>query len=387
MVFFFFYSIYLLIGSILVFNSTIVLNPEIPVDAYLGFDNAIFMSSIVRHPLLKLFMYPIYIVAKCIYICFQLKAATFFYIIVLNYLVSSSIIFIFRYLREIIELPIKNCLLIILFYGFFSTNLVLSFTIESYPFSLFSLSIFTYIYTRSLVKKYDLPTYFYILSSIVIGGITITNILKTFIPGILKNKKKSWLKLSVLPLLLVLVAYAFSFKYIKKSLLHFISFIPDNLTISEYTEKLISLSWGSNILFSSLYVNKTPALTSILENTYEYVPQYIYSLFLLAMIILSMIVNYKNKAVKFLALAFLIDVVIHAVFKVGITEGYIYGGNWIFVIPLLIGWLYHSFIYKKKESSILILNISLLLCTIILIVNNTIRMVEFIDLAIKNFKI
>lgn len=85
--------------------------------------------------------------------------------------------------------------------------------------------------------------------------------------------------------------------------------------------------------------------------------------------------NYKNKFVQILALSFLFDILIHCVLKFGLHTSYIYGGHFIFVVPLLLGWLFYGFRKSAKMQSFL--TVSILVLTIFLLVNNVWRMQEF----------
>ena len=58
------------------------------------------------------------------------------------------------------------------------------------------------------------------------------------------------------------------------------------------------------------------------------------------LIIWGFVANYKNKLVQVLGLSLLCDVIIHCVLKFGLHTSYIYGGHFIFVVPMLLGWLF-----------------------------------------------
>ena len=74
-------------------------------------------------------------------------------------------------------------------------------------------------------------------------------------------------------------------------------------------------------------------------------------------------------------ISFLVDIVIHCVLKFGLHTSYIYGGHFVFVIPLLIGWLF--FAYKNAPKTLSFLYVSVGVLSVFLIMNNLFRMNEF----------
>ena len=68
--------------------------------------------------------------------------------------VSLSVLQIFKYLRNIIGLPLFLNLLLVVFFSLFSTSILLSFTPETYTYTLFFLVLFNY-YAALKLKKND----------------------------------------------------------------------------------------------------------------------------------------------------------------------------------------------------------------------------------------
>ena len=50
--------------------------------------------------------------------------------------------------------------------------------------------------------------------------------------------------------------------------------------------------------------------------------------------------NLKNKYVQLLLMYLSIDFVIHFIIRYGMNEAILFGGHWMFAIPILLGWLY-----------------------------------------------
>ncbi|WP_327983612.1 DUF6080 domain-containing protein [Bergeyella porcorum] len=88
---------------------------------------------------------------------------------------------------------------------------------------------------------------------------------------------------------------------------------------------------------------------------------------------------------KILLLSFFFDILIHCVLKFGLHTSYIYGGHFVYVYPLLIGWL--VFAYRKHRTTLSILSGILLLLTLYLGFNNGIRMQEFFEFLERYYRV
>jgi hypothetical protein len=102
--------------------------------------------------------------------------------------ISLANVQIFKYLSNIIRLPLKITLLIIAFYGLFVTNILLSFTPETYTYTLLFLSIFNYYSAKKINEEKPMSFGATIFGSVFIGGLTITNIVKVYIPFLFEKK-------------------------------------------------------------------------------------------------------------------------------------------------------------------------------------------------------
>ena len=73
--------------------------------------------------------------------------------------------------------------------------------------------------------------------------------------------------------------------------------------------------------------------------------------------------------------SFMVDIVIHCILKFGLHTSYIYGGHFVFVYPLMLGWLFYSFRNRPNTFSILMILMSLMM--VYLGFNNFYRMQDF----------
>lgn len=133
-----------------------------------------------------------------------------------NFAVSLSLIQIYKYLKNIIRLPKNISLLILSFFAFFTTNILLSFTPETYTYTLFFLVLFNYYAALKLKKEAIIPATALTLATISIGGLTVTNAVKVFISVLFeKNLFQNWKKFgnAVLRVLMSMVIFVLLFLY------------------------------------------------------------------------------------------------------------------------------------------------------------------------------
>ncbi|MBF6611349.1 MAG: hypothetical protein ITF99_09465 [Chryseobacterium sp.] len=110
-------------------------------------------------------------------------------------------------------------------------------------------------------------------------------------------------------------------------------------------------------------------------DTYSSVFPYIFVGLILVLMLWSYVKNFRNRWVQMVMISFFVDVLIHCVLKFGLHTSYIYGGHFIFVVPMMLGWLFYSYRDSAKVISILygILSIAM----VYLLLNNIFRMQEF----------
>jgi hypothetical protein len=108
---------------------------------------------------------------------------------------------------------------------------------------------------------------------------------------------------------------------------------------------------------------------------YSSVFPYLFIVVLLVLISWSYFKNFKNKWVQVITISFIVDIIIHCVMRFGLHTSYIYGGHFVFVYPLLIGWLFYAYRSSPKTLSFLTLTVAILF--VYLLANNVFRMSEF----------
>ncbi len=384
---------YGILGSYIALNYRIIFDDRIPWDAYFSFDNRSIVltgGSFERHPLSYYFFNWIRIIALWISdgkkdAVFRLTLAWFS-----NIAVSLSVLQVFKYLKNIIGLPLIINVLLALFFGLFSTVLVLSFTPENFTYTLFLLTAYNHYSAQQLKNGRKISAVAMVTSGIAVGGITITNITKVFIPvlfeqGLFKSRKK----FGNAVLRIVVTCICFVLLYLNR-----INFNYHNIfnKTSEQYEKfsnvhstplwdmIMSYFFGGNILFSNFIIRDKHNMRGfefkgVIMDVYSSWVPYIFITVLLMLVFWSYVKNINNKMVQVLMISFLFDIAIHCLLKFGLHTGYIYGGHFVFVYPLLLGWLLYA--YRKSAVCLTVLLIIITLLAVYLTCNNVYRMSEF----------
>jgi hypothetical protein len=393
-IFLFFIVCYGILGSYIAINYTIIFDDRIPWDAYFSFDNKAIVTTgggFERHPLSYYFFNWVRELAFMISnnktdTTFRLALAWFS-----NIVISLNIIQVFKYLKNIIKLPLIISLLIISFFGCFSTNIILSFTPENFTYSLFLLTLYNHYSAIKLKKEEKTPVLVLTLAAISIGGITITNIVKVFIPIIFEKKLfKSWKKFGNAAFRIAFSCLCFILLYLNR-----IDFKYNRILdkTGEQYEKfshaktiptwdmILSFFFGGNILLPDFVIQDRHSATgfhynALLLDVYSSWSSYLFVFILLAMILCGYFRNFKNKLAQVLMISFLIDIIIHCILRFGLHTSFIYGGHFVFIYPLLLGWLFYSYRSFPKVLSFLTLTLTILL--VYLSINNYIRLTEFI---------
>ena len=402
LLFLIFLSAYGTLGTYIALNYRIIFDDRIPWDAYFSFDNrAIVMTGggFERHPLANYFFN--WIREFALLFSDGKKDANFRLVLAWcsNFAVSLSLIQIYKYLKNIIRLPKNISLLILSFFAFFTTNILLSFTPETYTYTLFFLVLFNYYAALKLKKEEIIPATALTLATISIGGLTVTNAVKVFISVLFeKNLFQNWKKFgnAVLRVLMSMVIFVLLFLYrldfdymrfLNKSGEQYDKFSKPKVT--PLWDMISSWFFGGNMLFPSFvirdYHNKKGFYyKALFMDVYTSVIPYIFVAAVLILVFWSYFKNFKNKLVQVLMISFLVDIVIHCILKFGLHTSYIYGGHFIFVVPLLIGWLFYSYKNSPKMLSFLFVTVGVLF--FYLAMNNLLRMEEFFVFLEKYYR-
>lgn len=401
-IFLFFLISYGIFGTIIAMDYRIVFDDRIPWDAYFSFDNrSIVMTGggFERHPLSNYFFD--WYRNLAFYISDGKKDEVFrlVYAWGSNIAISLSLVQIYKYLKNIIGLPVLVGLLLILMTSFFSTSILLSFTPENYTYTFLLLCIFNYYAALKIRNGQEIPVAALTIAGVGVGGLTITNILKIYIPLIFsKNLFWNWKKLGLLVLKGVVSAGIFVLLFLNRLNFDYHRiFTKTGEQYEKFSQPKVTPLWdmiaswfvGGNVLFPSFvirdYHNKQNfQYKALFMDVYSSYFSYAFVFLLIAMLLWAYLKNFKNSWVQILMLSFLVDIIIHAVLKFGLHTSYIYGGHFVFVYPLLWGWLLQSYSDKKMVYQSILAVTVLMFCYLML--NNGYRIAEFFDFLERYYR-
>lgn len=394
LVLFAFLIIYGSLASCIALNYRIVFDSRIPWDAYFSFDNRSIVltgGGFERHPLSNYFFE--WLRNFALWISGGKMNETFRLVLALCSTVAISFanLQIFKYLKNIIKLPDFLSVFLIAFSGIFVTPVLLSFTPETYTYTFLFLVLFNYYAALKLRKDEKLPGFALTLAGISIGGLTITNIVKVYIPvlfekDLFRNRKKfgnATIRIFISAgIFIFLFLNRLNFDYEKvfhKAEQQYDKF--SNAKIVPVWDMIWSWFFGGNILFSGYEIRdyhnlqKTFYYKALFMETYSSSVNYIVVALVFGFVFWSYFKNFKNKLVQILMISFLIDIVIHCVLKFGLHTSYIYGGHFVFIIPLMLGWLFYT--YRNHPKMLSFLYSSLAVLFVYFFINNFLRMEEF----------
>lgn len=355
-----------------------------------GFDawSYIFMSNgklyfeIPRHPLFAVILYPFYLINKELIAAGDTNYAMIFMAILLIVSTYYSFIFIYRVFREIIEVGKKDSLLLSAMLYSFGMVMVSMLVPDHFCWSLFLLTMTLYLAGKAMKEKKQLSAWTIGILSFLTGGVTLSNIAKTYLAAWFVNGKKvfAWKNMvaMILPaILLVGTAYLiyteirepqfYTDKKIEikahakdtlqahKDSIHHAWVLAHtgepmkkegfwkwtDMSTSR-SDALIHNMMGESIQLHDSYLLDDMCVNRPTVVKYNYVFNYIIEGIVALLFILGIIVAVRHRfflmALSWLAL----DICIHFVMGFGLNEMYIMACHWIFIIPISIAYLLKS---------------------------------------------
>ena len=360
-------------------------------DLYFSFDNNTIYKygyqSIVPHPLMRYLTSPIIFFGDLLVaLTGNFKAKTFLWVLFCNYMIASSVLFIFKYLNKVISLDNKTSILIAILYAITPINLMLCFTPESFTISVYIITFVLYYTAYHIKSGTDIPIIEKAILSTTAAGITITNFVICTVPYLffskpIKSKIKDLAILGgIIGIILIWITATQHLIADTKTRMEWFTH-----TSGEFYKHVIDLFWGSPIFSPELWIHKlrSDETDVISMDYYNYWWQYLMIFTITGLIIFSFIKNYKNKYVQILFLILIYNIFIHVIIKYGLDEPFMFGAHWVYIVPLLLGWLYKSF-PKQKQAAVYLLYIVVF---IVMLVNNIYHLYDFIETFIRLFPI
>lgn len=361
-----------------------------------GFDawSYIFMSNgklyfeIPRHPLFAVILYPFYLINKELIAAGDTNYAMIFMAILLIASAYYSFIFIYRVFREIIEVGKKDSLLLSAMLYSFGMVMVSMLVPDHFCWSLFLLTMTLYLAGKAMKEKKQLSTWTIGILSFLTGGVTLSNIAKTYLAAWFVNGKKvfAWKNMvaMILPAILLVGTAYLIYTEIREPQFHTDKKIEikahakDTLQAhkdsihhawvlahtgepmkkegfwkwtdmsTSRSDALIHNMMGESIQLHDSYLLDDMCVNRPTVVKYNYVFNYIIEGIVALLFILGIIVAVRHRfflmALSWLAL----DICIHFVMGFGLNEMYIMACHWIFIIPISIAYLLKSLTPSKQ---------------------------------------
>lgn len=355
-----------------------------------GFDawSYIFMSNgklyfeIPRHPLFAVILYPFYLINKELIAAGDTNYAMIFMAIILIVSAYYSFIFIYRVFREIIEVGKKDSLLLSAMLYSFGMVMVSMLVPDHFCWSLFLLTMTLYLAGKAMKEKKQLSAWTIGILSFLTGGVTLSNIAKTYLAAWFVNGKKvfAWKNMvaMILPAILLVGTAYLIYTEIREPQFHTDKKIEikahakDTLQAhkdsihhawvlahtgepmkkegfwkwtdmsTSRSDALIHNMMGESIQLHDSYLLDDMCVNRPTVVKYNYVFNYIIEGIVALLFILGIIVAVRHRfflmALSWLAL----DICIHFVMGFGLNEMYIMACHWIFIIPISIAYLLKS---------------------------------------------
>ena len=394
--FFIIFIAYTAISSFFVFHTFLLDHPTINYNTIFGFDNPVYFkngyNNINNHPFIYFATIPIVYLGNALAFFFGYKAKTVFIVAICTYLIVQGQVLIRRYLLEILQLKKLECNIISIFFAVFASNLVLNMLFESFTFSFFLLCCLTYYFSDKLNKKSEISIRAGAIFAFATGAVTLNNIVKSLTPFFFEKKKLKEIitKQAVISVSFIIVYFVSIVAQIlilgqNKFLAVFRLFneysTERDYNFQEYIQTVLSQFFGSSMLLPkfTLYVDKGEVLTKLIN--YTSVWQYTIVILVLFIIAWSIVSNRKVILVQFVVVNLIIDIILHVFFKYGLWESFIYAGQWVFCIPILIGWL----IKRQKNSSKRVILGVLIPIILTIAVNNYFRLYELYLFGVEHY--
>lgn len=355
-----------------------------------GFDawSYIFMSNgklyfeIPRHPLFAVILYPFYLINKELIAAGDTNYAMIFMAILLIVSAYYSFIFIYRVFREIIEVGKKDSLLLSAMLYSFGMVMVSMLVPDHFCWSLFLLTMTLYLAGKAMKEKKQLSAWTIGILSFLTGGVTLSNIAKTYLAAWFVNGKKvfAWKNMvaMILPAILLVGTAYLIYTEIREPQFHTDKKIEikahakDTLQAhkdsihhawvlahtgepmkkegfwkwtdmsTSRSDALIHNMMGESIQLHDSYLLDDMCVNRPTVVKYNYVFNYIIEGIVALLFILGIIVAVRHRFFL-MALSWLpLDICIHFVMGFGLNEMYIMACHWIFIIPISIAYLLKS---------------------------------------------
>lgn len=311
----------------------------------------------LRHPLMAFWLFPVSMLAYLPEWLFGIASVLPVFTIAANLAMALSTSLVWRICRLMNPSSFYGNLVCTGVYFSFAQIIIISFAVESFPFSsLVLLSYISYVWLSRNKADVYLDNLFFA----IISGITITNGLKFVLAQyVVERKRDSFLKrvfnssflflfLTSIAVLVAVVRWVF--------LIHPVS--PDVSLVSlllgdsmNYVIHYDFFQWfkvvGYNFFVSPILL----CVDAINFEGFDFSEKVLENLSLWAIplflfygsLLLSLWINRKKQLVHVFLCFLVVDVLVHLILGYGLNEGHIFSAHWLFMFPVLLAMLSNLF--------------------------------------------
>ena len=382
--------------------------------AYIAMSQWRLLYVIIRHPLYAALLYPCYLLNHWQMGWTGINMAIYLMAVLLVVCDVYSCIFLYRILREILELRRREAYLLTALFFSFASIMLTSFVPDHFAFSMLLLLLSLYVFGRHLKTGIPMKSWKTMLIFLFSSGISLTNGVKIGLAALFTNGKHVFrprylLVAFVFPLLILLGAFVFQNETLVK---------PDNVRSASILEKRIKKDsvYAKKIAERSKEVEhrvegqiidsplfeftdvRTPKLEAAVENlfgeslllhrryllqdvnqgrpvivSYEYVWQYSAVAIVIMLLVTGAWMGRKNRLMQLCLAWFSTDLLLHIALGFGITEVYIMGAHWMFNLPIAVGFL----LLRLTSRWRIAIQVLLLSLTLLFVLYNGMHIVQY----------
>lgn len=345
------------------------------IGAYLGYDNYYRFATRggawdVSHPLIT----PLYLINRGLLVPLLGEGGALVGILLASALLMAiAVAGCCGYLRHVVQLDMGRSLLLsgLLLSTF--TVMTLSFTVESYPLSMALLVLSLLCLSSQLKQEKRLSGWHITLWSLLLGGVTLTNFAKPLSLLLLSKEESLWQRVCkvLLPTLLLLaLVVVVGWLYQQRGTSQgaeepmLTAQVKDLLRFQTRSADLVPDFFGHPLLISDLEMRELHGETVLRPTPYA-----CWAMQLLpwgvVLLLLSMIwVGRRYPLAWVIPLYLAVDVAVHLIGGYGLDEAVIFGGHWVFLVPMALGWLYHMVPKQAyRYMDLVLLLLSMHMCT------------------------
>lgn len=343
------------------------------IGAYLGYDNYFRFTTRggawdVSHPLIT----PLYLINRALLVPLLGEGRALVVMLLGSALLMAiAVAGCCGYLRHVVQLNTGRSLLLsgLLLSTF--TVMTLSFTVESYPLSMALLVLSLLCLSGQLKQEKRLSGWHVTLWSLVLGGVTLTNFAKPLSLLLLSKEESLWQRVRkvLLPTLLLLalvvaVGWFYQQRRAGAEESMFTAQVNDLLRFQTRSADIVPDFFGHPLLISNLEMRELYGETVLRPTPYACWAMKLFPWGVVLLLLAMIGVGRRYPLAWAIPLYLVVDVAVHLVGGYGLDEAIIFGGHWVFLVPMALGWLYRVVprqAYRYMDLALLLL--SIYMCT------------------------